>query len=344
MVRKRKLYFIKTKGVMEDNTDKDKSEFFNINKLIKENKKLGKNKVFIKSVGSFIQLASFGALIFSPGFVFWQFLLLVLGVELVEDTIVRQIDNKTKKSLENFEKKLNFNSVEGVVIAKYLLDKISILDPDYYSADNLKRLTRNLSRKFKVIINQEKESGLMINNNLTFSSFDIKDYVTYLEQNNLKSDRLINNLNALNIDVKQFMLDISPISLERFKIVEKISSHGFNGHLADHSETTDSSLMSEDFLRLKQTVLDLENKKLNAEQKACLEDIKIDINKIEKIYEGLKNESPQIQKKGVEKVQEIVLYCVEIISEVKTEINGDLFKDIKTLGQHVEKKAMNLKK
>lgn len=331
---------------MDDHTDADKSEFFSLNELIKENKKLGKNKVFVKNVVSFIQLASFGALIFSPTFVFWQFLLLVLGVELVEDTVVRKIDNKMKKLLEHFEKKLNFNSIEGVVVAKYLLDKISVLDPDYYAADNLKRLTRSLSRKFKVIINQEKEAGLIINESLTFSSFDIKGYVTYLEQNNLKSDRLINQLNTLNIDVKQFMLDISPISLEKFKVVEDSVSYGnkFNPNFKNNLDTTDSVLMSEDFVRLKQTVLDLENKKLNAEQKASLEDIKLDINTIEKIYENLKKESPQIQQKGAEKVQEIVLHCVDIISEIKEDISGDLFKDIKTLSQHVEKKAMSLKR
>lgn len=302
---------------------------------INRKKNLNKNLELVGNIGSGVGLALIAGLAFIPQFTFLPFLITFIAVEAAEQFAKKKVTERVDNSdvMNGIISKMTLDTLENAVASRYILQKLSMINTKSEFSQNLRHnndgdlkdtinsFARKFGRKFKTEVE------------IPFSDFTVKEYLFYAKKNKLGTSKLLLELNDFQIDLKEFKEDneLSDKELPS-KTTEDIAV-----------EESMRNVMSPNFIELSRKIEFLNKEKLTSEQTAILNDVKTDVETIQRIYQKLNSTSGKTLDEGKEKVEEIVNNCLEITNNLTQEQGEDVLKEIRVLDNHVNKKVMKMK-
>lgn len=306
-----------------------------LKKQIAKKKNLNKNLETVGNVGSMIGLALLAALIFVPQFTFFPFLIAAITVEVGEQLIKKKMKDSVDNNdvMNGIMNKMTLETLENSIASRYILQKLSMINTQSDFSQNLRHNTdgdlketiNSFSRKF----NRKFKKDL----DISFNDFTPKDYLEYAKKNNIDTSKLLRELNDFQIDLIEFKQDNT--------LSDRDLPSKSNADL--EKEESMSQVMSANFVKLTQKIELLNKEKLDTEQTALLNDVKTDVETIQRIYQKLNNANGKTLQEGKAQVEEIVNNCLDITNSLMQEQDQEVLKDIRILGNHVKKKTMKMK-
>lgn len=302
---------------------------------VNRKKDLNKKIELMGQVGGALGLSLIVALMFVPQFTFLPFLMCMITVEAGERFIKKTLQNKMEDSdvMNGIMSKMTLDSLENAVVSRYILQKLSMINSKTEFSQNLRHNTEgelkeaitSFSRKFSRKFKKEVE--------ISFNDFTPKDYLLYAKKNNIESGKLLREIGDFQVDLNEFKAD------------NLLTDKDLPNKTSEQLDIEDSmkKVVSANFMKLMQKIEFLNKEKLDTEQTALLNDVKTDVETIQRIYQKLNNATGRTLQEGRAQVEEIVNNCLQIAENLKQEQDEDILKDIKVLDKHVNKKVMKMK-